>query len=505
MHLTLRFNVIVKGGNARLRPLEHRVQLFQSPSEVIAVVVQVDVRVLARVKAGRRVRQHVFKESENSQGNFPKEGVAGNLVGAQVISQKAGVVVRHFLEVGHDPALVHRVAVKAAADLVVDTTPPHMFEGGSHHGQQPLLAGLEISLEEQIDGAGVGKFGGVAEPAVLRIEHAGDAFDDRLHHLFVSRRLPFLKVIHLAESLGNLRGAFLDLVAMRAVVVRDGFQQALHARAAGAVVRREVSASIERLAVRGEKGRERPAALAGQGAHRHLVASVDVGTLVAIDLYGDERVVDNACHLGVFVALAVHHVAPVAPHGANVEQDGLILRLRQCEGGAVPFAPKHGLMRGGAQVGAGGLRQFVPGVLKAHRLYPVSSSKWRHCSATLFWRSALHFSSWLSPGDRASGQGMSRLHPAFSVWAQKPQIGVAKSPEGSCRLLGCRPAEGCSGEVSYKYRPRTSPGQPPRSNQYRHRDTAEFSGSSPAPCYTPKGLLQPTPERLSKYAWDPDC
>ena len=286
MHLALRFNVVVKGGNARLRPVERGVQFVQRPGEVIAVVVKVDVRVLAGVKAGLGMRQHVFKEAENSQGDFAKEFVAGNLIGAQVISQQAGVVVRHLLEVGHNPALVHRVAMKAAADLVVDAAPPHVFERGGNHVQRPLLAGLEINLEEQIDGGGMGKFGGAAEAAVLRIEHAADAFDDRLHHLLVGRPFAFLEVFHLAQSFGNFRGAVVNLVALGAVIVRNGFQQALHARAAAAVVGREVSAPKERLAIGSEKGRERPAPLAGQGAHRHLVAGVDVGALVAIDLYG---------------------------------------------------------------------------------------------------------------------------------------------------------------------------------------------------------------------------
>ena len=126
-----------------------------------------------------------------------------------------------------------------------------------------------------------------------------------------------------------------------AVVVRDGFQHALHARAAGAVVRREVGAAEKRLAVGREKGRERPAALAGErspppgSGRRCRGARRDPP-------YGDEGLVDDARHLGFFVTLAVHHVAPVAPHRADVEQDGLVLALRAREGLLAPLVPAVG-------------------------------------------------------------------------------------------------------------------------------------------------------------------
>ena len=95
--------------------------------------------------------------------------------------------------------------MKAAANLVVDPAPPHVFEGGGHHGQQPVLAGLEINLQQQIDGAGVGKLGGVAEAAVLRIEHAADAFDDRLENFSPAGASSILEMFHPGQRLGDFR------------------------------------------------------------------------------------------------------------------------------------------------------------------------------------------------------------------------------------------------------------------------------------------------------------
>ena len=93
-------------------------------------------------------------------------------------------------------------------------------------------------------------------------------------------------------------------------------------------VGREVGPAVEHLAVGRQEGRERPAALAGDRLHRPLVARVDVGPLVAVDLDADEMSLRILGELGVLVGLAVHHVAPVAPHRADIEQDRAIVRAR---------------------------------------------------------------------------------------------------------------------------------------------------------------------------------
>jgi hypothetical protein len=90
-----------------------------------------------------------------------------------------------------------------------------------------------------------------------------------------------------------------------------------------------------------------------------LIAGVDVGALVAVDFHGDEVFVDDFGDFGVLVAFAVDDVAPVAPDGTDVEEDGLVLGLGAGEGGGAPFVPIDGLVCGGTQVGAGGVFQAV--------------------------------------------------------------------------------------------------------------------------------------------------
>ncbi len=117
-----------------------------------------------------------------------------------------------------------------------------------------------------------------------------------------------------------------NFVALGLPDIGHGEQDAREAGAAIALFRREIGAAEEGLAVGGEEGGKRPAALAGDRLHGCLVAAVDVGALVAVDLDGDEVFVDDLGERGVFVRFAVHDMAPVAPDGADIEQDRLVVR-----------------------------------------------------------------------------------------------------------------------------------------------------------------------------------
>ena len=137
---------------------------------------------------------------------------------------------------------------------------------------------------------------------------------------------------------GGLQG----LIAALAPDLGQGGEHPPKARPPIAVVGRNVGAAEVGPAVGSEKGGQRPAALAGDGRDGGLVARVHVGPLVAIHLHGDIKLVDERGDLRVLVGLAVHDVAPVAPDGANVEQDGLVLGLGAGKGGLAPGMPRTG-------------------------------------------------------------------------------------------------------------------------------------------------------------------
>ena len=66
-----------------------------------------------------------------------------------------------------------------------------------------------------------------------------------------------------------------------------------------------------------------------------------------------------------FVRLAIHDVAPVAPHGANIEQDGFVFCLGEGERLRPHSLPLGGLVHGGSEVSRRGMDQSV-GLARTH-------------------------------------------------------------------------------------------------------------------------------------------
>src|SRR5258708_3148282 len=137
--------------------------------------------------------------------------------------------------------------------------------------------------------------------------------------------------------------------------IGDGGEDAAEAGPPALILRGKIGAAKKRFAIGHEEAREGPASLPADRADGGLVAGIDVGALVAVDFYGDEMFVDDFGDGGIFVALAVYDVAPVAPYRAYVEEDGFVLALGKTEGICTPFIPVDGLMRRGTQIGAGGI------------------------------------------------------------------------------------------------------------------------------------------------------
>ena len=64
------------------------------------------------------------------------------------------------------------------------------------------------------------------------------------------------------------------------------------------------------------------------GGDGELIAAVNIGALVAVHLHRHKFAIDDLGDFGALVRLAIHDVTPMAPHRADVEQDGLVLLLR---------------------------------------------------------------------------------------------------------------------------------------------------------------------------------
>ena len=205
--------------------------------------------------------------------------------------------------------------------------------------------------EQQLDRGGMWKFWRVTESAVRGIERPPDAIDAGGEQRWIERPGARWRVTR-GELTVQLRGGVPGLVPALAVVLRHAQQDACEARPAEGVHRREVGAAEKDLAVRREEAGQRPAALPADSADRVLVAGVEIGPFVAVDLDGDEVLVDDGRHCRVVVTLMVQHMAPVTPHGPDVEQNRFVLARRPLECFPRPRIPVHGLVRGGTQIRA---------------------------------------------------------------------------------------------------------------------------------------------------------
>ena len=151
----------------------------------------------------------------------------------------------------------------------------------------------------------------------------------------------------------------IDVAAAIAKCFGDAEENAFEAGAAHRVIGRKICAAEKRFAIGREERGERPAALPGNGADGGLIARVNVGALVAIDFHRNVKLIDHRGNFGIFVALAIDYVAPVAPDCADVEKDWFAGGARGFEGLLAPFVPVDGLVRGGAEIGAGGIFQAI--------------------------------------------------------------------------------------------------------------------------------------------------
>ncbi len=226
--------------------------------------------------------------------------VPRGLPGLQRVERNLRLVVEHLLEVRHEPVLVHRVAVEAPADVVMDAAPRHLPQGlGRHpHRQAARLAAHPFhggAAEQEGEVAGPWEFRRAAEAAAGRVEgllEIPEAPAERLagrgqrvrRGRGGPRDRPRLQRGHGALALRHKLG---PLVAPAA---RDRREDGRKTGSAGAVLGGKVGPAVEGLQFRGEPDAERPAAVARQRLHVGHVDPVEVGALLPVHLDGHEVV-----------------------------------------------------------------------------------------------------------------------------------------------------------------------------------------------------------------------
>ena len=103
-----------------------------------------------RVEAAGLGGHFAADEAQDVHGDLAPHRLAGGLVGPQVQAGQLGLVVEHLLEVGHFPFGFGGVAVKAAADLVVDAAQGHGLQGVEDDVEGFLVHAFLPGVQQQL-------------------------------------------------------------------------------------------------------------------------------------------------------------------------------------------------------------------------------------------------------------------------------------------------------------------------------------------------------------------
>src|SRR5579863_6176844 len=88
----------------------------------------------------------------------------------------------------YEPALVHGVAMEAAAELVVHAAFGHFAQREQHHVERFLVFGAEMVAQQELKNRRAGKLGSAAESAELAIEGAAENEEAAIEHAGVDGR-----------------------------------------------------------------------------------------------------------------------------------------------------------------------------------------------------------------------------------------------------------------------------------------------------------------------------
>src|ERR1700686_397369 len=72
---------------------------------------------------------------------------------------------------GHEPALIHGIAMKTASELIVHSAARHFFQGRLRHSKQMFFLGLLISLEYKLNCGSVRKLWRLAKTTVANVKN----------------------------------------------------------------------------------------------------------------------------------------------------------------------------------------------------------------------------------------------------------------------------------------------------------------------------------------------
>ena len=116
----------------------------------------------------RQLAEHVVERRRSRPRGSARSPV--DRPGVEVHARELGVVVEHLLEVRHQPVGVGRVAMEAAAELVVDPAVGHRVERPPRDRERPRVAGRDRAPQQVLDRHRLRELRRAAPAAVARVE-----------------------------------------------------------------------------------------------------------------------------------------------------------------------------------------------------------------------------------------------------------------------------------------------------------------------------------------------
>ena len=294
-----------------------------------------------------------------SSTTCPKEGVSAGLVAFKIEPGQKRIVVQHLLKMGHQPALVDRITVKASPEMVVHAALRHFAKRMCGHVQVALIAGCVGVAQKQRKNGSIREFGSLPYSAVGLIIVLGQSFNRFLQHRHIKRPRRWLTPGKLFKSVQNLGGRFGDIRGFFPIGLGDACQDSWERGDVMAVLRWEIGSAIERLAIWGEKHRHRPAAATDQHLHRIHIDFINIRPFFPVNLDIDEQLIHQRGNVFVLKGLVRHNVAPVARRIANAQQNRFVFSLGFGKSLCAPRVPVHRVVGMLEQVGARLRRQTV--------------------------------------------------------------------------------------------------------------------------------------------------
>src|SRR5437879_7456075 len=114
----------------------------------------------------------------------------------------------------HQPLPVRRVAVEAAAEVVIDPAGSHLPQRVERHVEAFLILRAGELAQQHVEWRGRGELGRVAEPAVYWLIERAEVLDGAVEEFFGERIVGWLRGADVSQAGPHLVDVLLDLLVL---------------------------------------------------------------------------------------------------------------------------------------------------------------------------------------------------------------------------------------------------------------------------------------------------